>query len=104
MGVTADDQAQARPRRHRTFLLGLVLGALLVVPGVFVALLVPAAERVWPYLTPGAVLLRPLAGSMATWSGALNLLLLAVVNGLVIGALAAAVALVLRSLARRAGS
>ena len=82
------------------FLLGFAFGALLVVP-VFVALLVPAAETVWPYLTPGTVVLRPLSNHMAAWPGAGNVFLLAVVNGLVVGALASGIARTTRGSQRR---
>jgi hypothetical protein len=83
------------------FQLGFGFGALLVVPGVFVALLVPAAETVWPYLTPGTVVLRPLSNHMAAWPGAVNVFLLAVVNGLFVGALASGIARMTRRSQRR---
>jgi len=80
---------------RRAFALGFLLGAAVTVPAVFVALLVPVGEWVLPFVTPGAVLLRPFTGVLATWPGAVNLLLAAVANGLVVGAVAACVAVVL---------
>jgi hypothetical protein len=84
--------------------LGFVIGAALVVPGIFVALLVPVAERVSPFLTPAAALLRPLSGPRADWPGAVNILLLAAVNGLVWGAVAICFALVLHRVRRSGGA
>ena len=101
MRAASPEGARPHPRARRAFLLGFALGALIVVPGVFVALLVPAAESVWPYLTPGAVLLRPLSDDMSAWPGAVNTLLLAVVNGFVVGAVAAGIVRVLRRSERR---
>ena len=81
-----------RPWRRRPFLAGFVVGVALVVPAVLVALLVPGGDTVLPFLVPGAALLRPLSPVMATWPGAVNLLLAAVVNGLIFGALVVALA------------
>lgn len=76
-------------RRRRWFVAGLLVGAAVPLPATVLALLVPAAERIAPLLVPGAVLLRPLSSVMAGWSGAVNMLLVCVVNGLLYGAAAA---------------
>lgn len=78
----------------RAFRLGFLVGALVTLPAIVLALLVPVGERLQPFLTPGAELLRLLPLPTATWPGALTLLLAALANGLVVGALAAAVAAV----------
>jgi hypothetical protein len=74
---------------RRPFLLGFVLGFLVLVPAAVLGLLFVAFERVQPWLTPGALLLRPLSDAMAGWPGAVNLLLGSVANGLVLGLVAA---------------
>ena len=61
--------------------------------GVVLALLFPLAERLLPVLTPGIVLLRPLSSAMAGWPGGVNMLLGSLANGLVVGLLLAAAAL-----------
>jgi hypothetical protein len=86
--------AQRRPRPRRAFLLGFLAGVLVIVPAAMLALLFPVAERVAPVLTPGLALLRPLSSAMAGWPGGVNLLLGSLANGLVVGLLVAAVALV----------
>ena len=90
-----------RPWWRRPLLLGFAAGFLAVVPGVLFALLSPVGERVLPFLTPGAELLRPLRGVMASWPGGVNLLLAAVLNGLVLGLVAVGIAAVLRRVRRR---
>lgn len=80
----------SRPRRW--FRTGLLVGAAVPLPAAVLALSVPAAERLAPLLVPGALLLRPLSSAMAGWNGALNVLLVSVVNGVVFGAAAAALA------------
>jgi hypothetical protein len=82
-----------RPLPRRAFVSGFLAGALVTVPAVVLALLVPVAERLGPVLTPGLVLLRPLSSAMAGWPGGANLLLGALANGLVVGLLLAAVTL-----------
>jgi hypothetical protein len=73
--------------------LGFVAGVLVPVPAAILALLFPVAERLYPVLTPGALLLRPLSSGMAGWPGGVNMLLGSLANGLVVGLLVAAVAL-----------
>ena len=77
---------------RRPFVLGFVVGAAVTLPAVLVALVVPAGERLLPFLVPGAAVVRPLSSLMAAWPGAVNLLLAAVANGLLIGAAAACLA------------
>ncbi len=85
--------SRRRPLPRRPFVLGFLAGLLITVPAVMLALLFPAAERVMPVLTPGVALLRPLSSAMAGWPGGVNMLLGSLANGLVVGLLAAAVAL-----------
>ncbi len=59
----------------------------------FLALLVPVAEKIMPFLTPGTLLLRPWTALMQVWPGAINMLLVSVANGLVFGAAAICVGL-----------
>jgi hypothetical protein len=87
--------------RRRAFALGFLIGAATTVPAVFIALLVPVGEWVLPFVTPGALLLRPFTGVLATWPGAVNLLLAAVANGLVVGVLAAGIQVLLARRHRR---
>lgn len=83
-----------RPRPRRAFVLGFLAGFLVTVPAALSALLFPVAERLLPVLTPGVTLLRPLSSAMAGWPGGVNLLLGSLANGVVVGLLVAAVALV----------
>ncbi len=83
-----------RPPPRRAFVLGFLAGFLVTVPAAMLALLFPVAERLLPVLTPGVALLRPLSSAMAGWPGGINLLLGSLANGLVVGLLVAAVALV----------
>ena len=99
-----------RPPPRRAFLLGFLAGVLVTVPAAMLALLFPMAERLAPVLTPGVTLLRPLSSAMAGWPGGINMLLGSLGNGLVVGLVVAAVALVVRrgrgwrfALRRRAG-
>ena len=78
----------------RPFVLGFLAGFLITVPAAMLALLFPLAERLAPVLTPGVALLRPLSAAMAGGPGGANLLLGSLANGLVVGVLLAAVALV----------
>jgi hypothetical protein len=65
------------------------------VPVVVVGLLFPVAELLAPLLTPGVALLRPVSSVLASWPGAVNMLVASVANGLAFGVVAAAVALLL---------
>lgn len=84
----------------RAFGLGFAIGAVVTVPAIFFALLSPVGEAVLGILTPGSLLLKPLADVMATWPGLLNVALIAVANGLVYG-LAAVVLVTVISAVRR---
>lgn len=85
----------AGSRVRRWFVRGFLVGTAVAVPAVFLALVLPAGEALMPFLTPGFALLRPLSPLMASWHGGLGLALGSVVNGLVVGLLAAGVALLL---------
>jgi hypothetical protein len=86
-----------RTAARRPALVGFVVGFLLPVPAAFAALLLPAAERVAPWLTPGRLLLRPFSGMFERAPGALTMLLASLANGLVVaGAAAGAVVLLHR--------
>ena len=83
---------QARSSRARRFASwGFLVGFLVTVPAVVLALVSATGEALKPYLVPGAWLLRPLTDAMADWPGLITILLAAVVNGLVYGAVAATV-------------
>ena len=86
--------AGRRPSPRRALVLGFLVGFLIPVPAVMLALLFPLAERLLPVLTPGVVLLRPLSSAMAGWSGGVNMLLGSLANGLVVGLLVAAAAVI----------
>ena len=89
-----DAPGRSAPRRLAVG--GFVVGFLLPVPVALAALLVPLAERVAPVLTPGVALLRPLSASMATWPGAVNMLLASLSNGVVFGVVAGCVGVLLQ--------
>ncbi len=84
------------PGTRRPFAVGFAVGSLMTLPVTLLALAVPAFEPLAPFLVPGAALLQPLSPVMASWPGAVNLLLGSLANGLVVGALAAGGALVVR--------
>lgn len=86
-----------RTRRdpRRWFLVGFLVGALVLVPVALLALVLPPAEYLAPFLTPGVVLLLPLNAWMADWPDVVNLVLGSLANGVAIGLLAALVALLL---------
>jgi hypothetical protein len=63
-------------------LIGLVVGFVIPLPVLFFALVSPVGETLLPVLVPGSVLLRPLGSTMASWPGAVNVLLTSTVNGL----------------------
>lgn len=81
-----------RRRPRRWFLVGFVVGALVLVPVALLALVLPAAEYVAPFLTPGVVLLLPLTPLMADWPDAVNLVLGSLANGVAVGLASALVA------------
>lgn len=84
-----------RPLR-RWFLIGFLIGFVITLPAVFLGLLVPAAEKVIPFVTPGTLLLRPLTALIQVWPGAVNMLLASIANGLVFGVVAVCGALLVR--------
>lgn len=94
---TATPAAGRRSRKdpRRWFLVGFLVGALILVPVALLALVLPAAEYLAPFLTPGVVLLLPLNAWMADWPDVVNLVLGSLANGVAFGLLAALVALVL---------
>jgi hypothetical protein len=94
--------APARGGHRRPLRRAFVIGFVITVPAVFVGLLVPAAEKIIPFVTPGTLLLRPLTPWINLWPGAVNMLLASTVNGLVFGVLASCIAL-LQSRVRRPG-
>jgi len=75
---------RARRRRslRRAAVIGLIVGLVIPLPALFFALVSPFGETLLPVLVPGSVLLRPLASAMASWPGAVNVLLTSAVNGL----------------------
>ncbi|MFC5382698.1 hypothetical protein [Aquipuribacter nitratireducens] len=78
----------AGPRTSRVLAVGFVVGAVVVLPAALLALVWQPAELVFPFLTPGLVLLLPLNAAMADWPGAVNMTLGALANGLVVGVVA----------------
>ena len=94
-GMSTHRSTAVRRRRfpRRAFLLGFLAGFLIRVPAVLLAVLFPLAERLLPVLTPGNVLLAPLSSAVAGWPLGVVLLIASLANGLVVGLLVAAVAL-----------
>lgn len=90
-----------RPPARRAFLLGFLAGFLVTVPAAVLALLLPLGEKLQPFLTPGVALLRPLSSAMAGWPGGVSMLFASLANGLVVGLLVAAVALLAGDVQRR---
>ena len=84
----------------RAFVWGFVVGAIALVLTAFVALLFNMPEWLKDLLTPGALLLSPLADAMADWPGLLNVTLGAVANGVVYGGIAVAVAAIANAMRR----
>ena len=78
-------------RARRSASWGFLVGFLVTVPAALLALVSATGEALKPYLVPGAWLLQPLTDAMADWPGLLTILLTAVANGLVYGAVAATV-------------
>lgn len=72
----------------RAFAVGFVVGLVVTVPAILFALLSPVGEALLPLLTPGSLLLRPIAEAMADWPGLLNVGLVSVANGLIYGLVA----------------
>jgi hypothetical protein len=99
--VTAAPGGGSRRPLRRPFLIGFVVGFLITLPAVFLGLLVPAAEKVMPFVTPGRLLLRPLTAWIEVWPGAVNMLIVSVANGLVFGVAVACVVLVFRRIRSR---
>ena len=99
MPETEEPRRRAIPRA-RAFGVGFVLGLVVTVPAIFFALLSPVGEAVLEILTPGSLLLRPIADAMASWPGLLNVALVAVANGLLYGLAATALVSVVNAVRR----
>lgn len=82
--------AQSGMSARRAFVVGLIVGLVVTVPAVFLALLSPVGEALLPILTPGSLLLRPIADVMASWPGLVNIGLVALADGLIYGLVAVA--------------
>jgi hypothetical protein len=90
--------ASATRRRlslRRAAVIGFIVGCLITLPALIFALLAPVGETLLPVLVPGSLLLRPLAAAMAAWPGAVNVVLTAVINGLVYAALLVVISLLI---------
>ena len=74
--------AGRRRSLRRAALIGLVIGFVIPLPVLFFALVSPIGETLLPVLVTRSNLLRPLASAMASWPGAVNVLLTSAVNGL----------------------
>jgi hypothetical protein len=98
MMTTLPSSVRRRPFPRRAFALGFLAGFLIRVPAVLLAVVFPLAERLLPVLTPGNVLLRPLSSALGDWPDGVILLLPSLANGLVVGLLVAAVALLVSRL------
>ena len=81
---------------RRAALVGAALGAAVVLPAVFLALVLVGFEPVLPLLVPGALLVRPLGDALAQAPGVLGVGLVVVANAVVYGATAAAVTAAVR--------
>ena len=89
-----DMQSTAPPRSmttRRWASWGFIAGVAITWPAAALALLSPTGEALQPYLTPGPWLLQPVADTMASWPGLINVLVASVSNGLVYGTLAGVV-------------
>jgi Flp pilus assembly protein TadB len=75
----------------RAAVIGFIVGFLITLPVLVLALLTPVGETLLPILVLGSLLLRPLTDAMASWPGAVNVLLTAIVNGLVYAVVLAAI-------------
>jgi hypothetical protein len=84
----------------RAFVVGFVVGAVVLVLAAFISLLVELPAFLTDVLTVGTYLLNPLLDEMADWPGILNLAIAAAANGLVYG-IAAVVAAIVINLVRR---
>jgi hypothetical protein len=82
----------------RAFVWGFVIGAVVLVLAAFISLLFDVPEWLQDLLTPGALLLSPLADAMADWPGLVNVGLAAVANGAIYGVIAVAVAAIANAL------
>lgn len=87
-------------RTRRAFIIGFVVGAIVLVLAAFVSVLVETPAWLFGVLTVGAVVLRPFAEAMAGWPGLLNIALAAAANGLVYGVVAIVVAWILNVVRR----
>jgi hypothetical protein len=87
--------AGRRRSLRRAAFTGLVVGFVIPLPVLFFALVSPVGETLLPVLVPGSVLLRPLASTMASWPGAVNVLLTSAVNGLLFAVLFGVIALLI---------
>ena len=99
MPETEEPRRRAVPRA-RAFGVGFVLGLVVTVPAILLALISPVGEAVLGILTPGSLLLRPIADAMASWPGLLNVALVAVANGLLYGLAATALVSVVSAVRR----
>ena len=63
-------------------MIGLLVGFVIPLPVLFLALVASIGETLLPVLVPASILLRPLSPAMASWPGAVNVLLTSAVNGL----------------------
>ena len=71
--------------KRRAFIIGFVVGAIVLVLAAFVSVLVEMPAWLFGVLTVGAVFFRPLADAMADWPGLLNIALAAIANGIMYG-------------------
>ena len=85
---------------RRAFIIGFVVGAVVLVLAAFVSVLVEMPAWLFGVLTVGAVVLRPFAEAMADWPGLINIALAAIANGLVYGVVAIVVAWILNVMRR----
>lgn len=87
---------------RRPAVIGFAVGFAMAFVATILALMFSAFETVTDVLVPGALLLQPLADSMAGWNGLLNLVLAGLVNGVVYAAVFALGAAALAGVRRRA--
>ncbi len=86
---------------RRPVTVGFLVGFLVTVPATFLTLMFNWAERVSDFVVPSTFLLHPLSSYMVDWHGALNMGLASLVNGLVYGIAATAVATLVWCVRRR---
>ena len=84
----------------RAFRWGFIVGLIALIPVVLLALVSNLGETLLPILAPGSLVLRLFGEATAEWPGWLSIGLAALANGVIYGAVAAAIAAVVNATRR----